>query len=111
LGRGLKGEKPADVPVLAPNTSTSWSLVSIPQKHRAHASANLARSRRRGDRIVLPLLHCMSLDMCRFSDACMTTHPHALTAGVRKAPMGEIAIGGATTVRRALPGCDRERRH
>jgi hypothetical protein len=33
-------------------------------------------------------------------------YPHAPTAGVRKAPMDEIARGGATTVRRALRGFD-----
>src|SRR5882672_7805823 len=35
-------------------------------------------------------------------------YPHAPTAGVRKAPMDEIARGGATTVRRALRGFDRD---
>jgi hypothetical protein len=30
-------------------------------------------------------------ELCRFSDACMTSHPRALTAGVRKAPVDEIA--------------------
>jgi hypothetical protein len=29
--------------------------------------------------------------LCSFSDACMTTHPHALTSGVRKGPVDEIA--------------------
>ena len=32
--------------------------------------------------------------MCRFSDAWMTTLPRTPTAGVRKAPMDEIARGG-----------------
>src|SRR2546426_4957652 len=35
-------------------------------------------------------------------------YPHAPTAGVRKAPMDEIARSGATTVRRALRGVDRD---
>ena len=35
-------------------------------------------------------------------------YPYAPTAGVRKAPMDEIARGGATTVRRALRGFDRD---
>ena len=38
----------------------------------------------------------------------MTTHPRAPTTGVRKAPMDEIARGGATTVQRALQGFDRD---
>jgi hypothetical protein len=33
-------------------------------------------------------------------------YSHALTAGVRKTPMDEIARGGATTGRRALRGFD-----
>jgi len=43
-----------------------------------------------------------------FSDACMTTYPRAPTAGVRKAPRNEIASGGATTVRLAGPGFERD---
>ena len=62
--------------------------------------------------------HC-SVGSCSFGDGrnvrkcegfrtpARRPYPHAPTAGVRKAPMDEIARGGASTVRRALRGFDR----
>jgi hypothetical protein len=54
------------------------------------------------------LLRCMSLFMCRFSDAGMTKLSRAPTAGVRKAPRHEIAMGYGQRLPRALWGFRRE---
>jgi hypothetical protein len=74
------------------------------RESRSYGSVRGARDETRVPTATAAMLQCMSLQLCRFSDAGMTKLSRAPTAGVRKAPRHEIAGGGALTVQRALWG-------